>query len=187
MTKFNKTIFFEKEYENELKVKENINNSFTNILTLMTINLTILSYFAINTPINDFYISQEKAAYIVFFLCIWCYFIYFSIILIHFYEFYFGNELYMKVPYADKLNEYFDKLYKFNEKEVDSNINEYLLKFYIEATAKNSKINEYKSDLQFKVRKLLFIQFIILFIIFIAYYVIMDGNLNTYNIRIKDS
>jgi hypothetical protein len=186
MNEFNKILFFEKEYEKELKVKDYINNNFTSILTLMTVNITILSYFIINTPIMEFYKSEHNIAFIVFFFFSWCYFIYFLQILIHFYSFYFRDSLYMKIPYANQVSEYFDKLHNFNEKEVDKNINKYLLDFYINATSVNSKINEYKSDLQYKIRKLLFIQFIILFIIFFAYYVIMDGNLNTYNIRIKE-
>ncbi|QKF80635.1 hypothetical protein [Halarcobacter ebronensis] len=181
---FDSTVFFEKEYEKELKVKEDINNNITNILTMLAFNLTIFSYLIINMPLLEIRNYDDTIAFIVVYLFGWCFIIYSLNIFIHFYNYYSDNCLYKKIPYSDKLNEYFKSLEEYEEKE--KYINEYLLSFYIDASTWNSKINEYRSDLQYKIRKLLFINFIILIIIFIAYYVIMNGELNIYTIKIKE-
>ncbi|PZQ06880.1 MAG: hypothetical protein DI567_05210 [Aliarcobacter butzleri] len=183
--RFDEFSFFEKEYEKELNTKDIINNNFTNILTLLTINLTIFFYFIINTPIIDFFKSEHKISYIIFFISSYFYIIYVLNILIHSYDYYFNNDLYMKLPYSNQLDKYFQTLEKFDSENLSRNINDYLVKFYIESSSQNSKVNEYKIDLQFKIRKLLYLQFIVLFIIFISYYVIMNGDLNTYNVKIK--
>ena len=185
MARFDKILFFEKEYEKELKLKDTINNNLTSTLTLLIINLTIFSYFIINAPILNFFNSKHQISFIIFFILIWCYFIYILRMSIDIYNFYFSNNMYMKIPYADKLNDYFNSLKEYDESSFDDNVNNYLLEFYIEATSKNSKVNEYKTDLLFKVRRFLFLKFFLLFLIFIAYYVIMDGNLNTYNVKLS--
>lgn len=182
--KFDKILFFEKEYEKELKIKDNINNNFTNILTMLTINITIFSYLLINIPLLSFFNSEDKILLIIVYVLGWIYIIYSLNILIYFYKYYFENDLYQKIPYSDSLNKYFIQLEDFADK--NKYINEYLLNFYIEASTWNSKVNEYRSDLQYKIRKILFINFIILIVIFIIYYVIMNGELNVYNIRIKE-
>jgi hypothetical protein len=186
MAKFDKILFFEKEYEQEIKVKDNINNNITSSLTLLTINLTILSYFIINTPIMQFSESKHKLAFVFFFLFLFCYIIYFIYTLMNLNQFYFSNRKYMKIPYADELDNYFKQLKDFDESSFEKNINNYLLSFYIEAAAANSKVNEYKNALQFEIRRFLFLKFFILFLTFIPYYIIMGGNLNTYNIEIKN-
>jgi len=186
MASFDKILFFEKEYEKEVKIKDIINNNITNILTLLIINLTIFSYFIINTPIMTFFKSSHKVAFIIFFILMFSYVIYFVYTLMNLSSFYFSNKMYMKIPYANELNLYFDSLKKHNEEDFDKNVNSYLLNFYIDAASKNSKVNEYKNGLQFEIRRFLFIKFFVLFLTFIPYYVIMDGNLNTYNIKITD-
>jgi hypothetical protein len=186
MSSFDKILFFEKEYEKEVKIKDSINSNTTNILTLLTINLTIFSYFMINTPIMTFSKSSHKIAFIIFFILIFSYIVYFIYTLMNLTNFYFSNKMYMKIPYANELNLYFDSLKKHDEDNFDININNYLLNFYIDAASKNSKINEFKNGLQFEIRSFLFIKFFVLFLTFIPYYVIMNGNLNTYNIKITD-
>jgi hypothetical protein len=184
MASFDKTLFFEKEYEKELKVKDSINNNLTSTLTLLIINLTIFSYFIINTPILTFLNSEHKVAFIIFFVLIWCYLIYFVCMSMDIYNFYFSNNLYMKIPYANQLDEHFNSLKEFDESNFNNNVNNYLLSFYISATSYNSEINEYKNNLLFRVRRFLFLMFLLLSLVFISYYVIMNGNLNTYNVKL---
>ncbi|CAM3485502.1 hypothetical protein [Arcobacter aquimarinus] len=186
MEKFDKILFFEKEYEKELQVKDNINNNITSILTLLTINITIFSYFIINAPLMTFIESTHKLAFVIFFIFIFCYIVYFIYTLMNLNQFYFTNKQYMKIPYADKLDEYFESLKEYDKDNFNYNVNNYLLSFYIEATSNNSKVNEYKNALQFEIRRFLFIKFFILFLTFIPYYIIMEGNLNTYNIAINN-
>lgn len=186
MEKFDKILFFEKEYEKELQVKDNINNNITSILTLLTINITIFSYFIINAPLMTFLKSTHRLAFVIFFIFIFCYIIYFIYTLMNLNQFYFTNKQYMKIPYADKLDEYFESLKEYDKDNFNYNVNNYLLSFYIEATSNNSKVNEYKNALQFEIRRFLFIKFFILFLTFIPYYIIMEGNLNTYNIAINN-
>ena len=190
MTGFDKISFFEKEYEKEyekeFQVKDSINNNVTNILTLLTVNLTIFSYFIMNVQLMTFYKSIHKLAFVIFFIFIFCYIIYFICTLMNLKQFYFSNKQYMKIPYADKLNEYFERLKEYDKDNFNSNVNDYLLHFYTEAASKNSEVNEYKSALQFEIRRFLFIKFFVLFLTFIPYYIIMDGDLNTYNIKINN-
>lgn len=179
MDKFDKVLFFEKEYESEFVERDRINSNATNTITLLTINLTIFYYFIINIP-NLFFPENISFSYILIYISIWFYSIYFINILMKFKHFYFYNYQYMKFPYANSVMEYFNQL---NNNEKD--INQYLLNFYVDATTHNSKVNEYKSSLQFDIRKLLFIQFFVLFFTFIPYYFIMDGKLNIYTVEIK--
>lgn len=186
MAKFDKILFFEKEYEQEFKTKDNVNSSLTNILTLLTINLTILSYFIINTPISLYNNSEHKLAFVFFLIFLFCYLIYFIYTLMNLYNFYFSNNEYMKIPYADKLDNYFNDLKAFDSANFENNVNKYLLDFYIKATKHNAEVNEYKNGLQFEIRKFLFIKFFILFLTFIPYYIIMEGKLNIYNVKIEN-
>ncbi len=176
--KFDKISFFEKSYESEFVERDRINSNLTNVITLFTINLTILFYFISNIP-DLFFPTEMNLWYIVIYIFLWCYVVYLIQILINFKLFYFNNNQYMKFPYANDIVDYFSKL-----DDNEEYINRYLLDFYVEAGTHNSKVNEYKTSLQFDIRKLLFIQFFVLTLVFIPYYIIMDGELNIYTVEI---
>ncbi len=110
MAKFDKILFFEKEYESELKIKEQINNSFTATLTLLTINVTIFSYFLINTPLSYLFTFEHKMASSLFPFFVYCYFLYLILSFMSLFEFFLHKKEYMKIPYSDTLNEYFTNL-----------------------------------------------------------------------------
>ncbi|MCT7552187.1 hypothetical protein ACN9JU_06035 [Aliarcobacter butzleri] len=176
--KFDKISFFEKEYESEFIERDRINSNITNTITLFTLNLTILFYFISNIP-DLFFPKQIDIWYIMFYLLLWCYIIYLIQVLINFRLFYFNNSKYMKFPYAKDVISYFDKL-NYNEEY----INHYLFNFYVDACTHNSKVNDYKTSIQFDIRKLLFIQFFLLSLLFIPYYIILDGQLSVYTVEI---
>ena len=88
---FNNITFFEKEYEKELVIKDSINSNNTNILTLITINLTILSYYVVNTD-SLFFPEHITIWYILCYLFIYCYLIYLLKVILELYNFYFSDD-----------------------------------------------------------------------------------------------
>jgi hypothetical protein len=85
--KFDKISFFEKSYESEFVERDRINSNLTNVITLFTINLTILFYFISNIP-NLFFPEKMNLWYIIIYVFLWCYIIYLIQILMNFKLFY---------------------------------------------------------------------------------------------------
>ncbi|MCT7594367.1 hypothetical protein [Aliarcobacter butzleri] len=181
--KFDELSFFEKEYEHELIEKDAFETYSINFITLMVINITFLSYYLINAPLYDIFNFYSFSSYMFCSLLL----IYISIlilVILNFFRFYFSKKTYIKKPFINDLNKYFQELKEYDSKNYDLEVKNYLINMYSESATHNSQVNDYRKSIFFEIRGYLFLQFLVLFLLFIPFYNIKDGKLDTYNVEI---
>ena len=181
--KFDEFSFFEKEYEHELVEKDAFETYSINFITLMVINITFFSYYLINAPLYDIFKCKNLSSY-MFCSLLLIYILILILIILNFFKFYFSKKTYEKKPFMDELNKYFQELKEYDSVNYDLEIKNYLINMYSNSATHNSKVNDYRKSIFFEIRGYLFLQFLVLFLLFVPFYNIKDGKLDTYNVEI---
>ena len=181
--RFDELSFFEKEYEHELIEKDAFETYSINFITLMVINITFLSYYLINAPLYEVFKFSNLSSYI-FCSFLLIYILILILVILNFFKFYFSRKTYMKKPFMNQLNKYFQDLKEYDSKNYDSEVKNYLINMYSESATHNSEVNDYRKSIFFEIKGYLFLQFLVLFLLFIPFYNIKDGKLDTYNVEI---
>ena len=117
--RFDELSFFEKEYEHELIEKDAFETYSINFITLMVINITFLSYYLINAPLYEVFKFSNLSSYI-FCSFLLIYILILILVILNFFKFYFSRKTYMKKPFMNQLNKYFQDLKEYDSKNYDS-------------------------------------------------------------------